>query len=211
METGKSVLTVEEEKAIRQVRDIKAFYAHLLAYVVCMPVIVVINMVTTPEHIWFVYTAIGWGLGVLSHGVAVFELFSLFSADWEKRQIEKRLGRKLERGVIKLRRGAPDGKVGEPAEAGPPSVLAAYRGEGSGQKLFSADAPTPHRRGHDSRATEKAASDCAPVSVSRGNDGPRQTLAGPIHAPHRASGNDNNGSTPRSLKICGLRAKVAFA
>ena len=30
-----------------------------------------------------------------SHGLQVFEVFDLWGTDWEKRQVEKRLGRKL--------------------------------------------------------------------------------------------------------------------
>ena len=34
------------------------------------------------------------GIGLLSHGPAVFEVFNLFGPDWEKNP-EKRLGKKL--------------------------------------------------------------------------------------------------------------------
>ena len=95
MQNNSATISHDEERVIRQVRDIKGFYAHLIAYVICMPIIAISNMLLTPDRYWFIFAAIGWGLGVLSHGVAVFELFSLFSADWEKKQIEKRLGRKL--------------------------------------------------------------------------------------------------------------------
>jgi hypothetical protein len=40
---------------------------------------------------WFLWTALGWGMGVAAHGLAVFEVISFFGVDWEKRQIEKRL------------------------------------------------------------------------------------------------------------------------
>lgn len=46
-------------------------------------------------HYWAVYPTLGWGLGLLLHAVVVFERFSPFGADWEKQQVEKRLGRKL--------------------------------------------------------------------------------------------------------------------
>jgi hypothetical protein len=39
--------------------------------------------------------ALGWGIGVLFHGLRVFERFSPFGADWEKKEVEKRLGRKI--------------------------------------------------------------------------------------------------------------------
>ncbi|ENM5859818.1 2TM domain-containing protein, partial [Vibrio mimicus] len=44
---------------------------------------------------WAWWPALGWGIGVINHGLNAFEVFDLFGAKWEKRQIEKRLGRKL--------------------------------------------------------------------------------------------------------------------
>jgi hypothetical protein len=35
----------------------------------------------------------GWGAGLLAHGLSVFEVFNLFGTDWENRQVEKRLGK----------------------------------------------------------------------------------------------------------------------
>jgi hypothetical protein len=37
----------------------------------------------------------GWGIGLLFHGLRVIERFSPLGADWEKKQVEKRLGRKI--------------------------------------------------------------------------------------------------------------------
>ena len=80
-----------ERDALEFVRDIKGFYTHLAAYVVCIAGMALANYIMTPNHIWFIWSALGWGLGVASHGLVVFEVISLFGPDWEKRQIEKRL------------------------------------------------------------------------------------------------------------------------
>jgi hypothetical protein len=56
---------------------------------------VIINLVSDPDHIWFTWLVLGWGVGVIIHGLPVFNEVDLFSPDWEKQQIEKRLGRKL--------------------------------------------------------------------------------------------------------------------
>ena len=53
----------------------------------------VANLYMGTDYIWFIWPALGWGLGVAAHGLTVFEWFSLFGVDWERRQIEKRLGR----------------------------------------------------------------------------------------------------------------------
>jgi len=85
----------EEQQVIDHVRDIKAFYSHLIKYIVVVAGLLIVNLVLTPGYLWIRWVALGWGIGVLSHGLSVFEVFNFFKPDWEKRQIEKRLGRKL--------------------------------------------------------------------------------------------------------------------
>ena len=88
-------ITHEEELAIRYVKDIKDFYTHLAMYVIIIAGLFIFNYFITPQYWWAFFPMFGWGIGVLGHGLAVFEVFNFFSPEWEKRQIEKRLGRKL--------------------------------------------------------------------------------------------------------------------
>ena len=85
----------EEVQVIEHVKDIKDFYSHLINYIVVISVLFIINYITSPEYIWAWWVALGWGIGVASHGLSIFEVFSFFGANWEKKQIEKRLGKKL--------------------------------------------------------------------------------------------------------------------
>ena len=87
-------MTWEEQRALEYVRDVKGFYSHLIAYLVVMLILFTINYLTSPGYIWAWWTLFGWGIGVASHGLSVFELFSTFDSNREKRQVEKRLGRK---------------------------------------------------------------------------------------------------------------------
>ena len=84
-----------EQQAMEYVRDIKGFYSHAIKYVVVISLLFVINFATDARYIWAWWAMLGWGIGLLSHGLNVFEVFNFFSPSWEKRQIEKRLGRKL--------------------------------------------------------------------------------------------------------------------
>lgn len=84
-------MTAEEEKAILYVRDLKGFYTHLIIYGVVIVALLLLNLLRTPDHLWVVWPAFGWGIGVLFHGLNVFEAFNLFGPKWEKRRIEKRL------------------------------------------------------------------------------------------------------------------------
>lgn len=86
-------LSNEEREAVEYVRDIKGFYSHVAFYVVTIVVLAATNVYMGLDNLWFIWPALGWGLGVVTHGLAVFEILSLFGVDWEKRQIDKRLQR----------------------------------------------------------------------------------------------------------------------
>lgn len=85
-------LKVDEIQAMQYVKGIKEFYSHLLMYVVFTSVFLLGGGYKIDQIYW---PFIGWGLGVLMHGLWSYEVFSWLSPKWEKRLIEKRLGRKL--------------------------------------------------------------------------------------------------------------------
>ena len=84
-------LSAEESEAMEYVRDIKAFYMHLIAYLIAIAGLTVVNLLVSPGYYWVLWSAFGWGMGVLAHGLSVFEVIDLFGKDWEKRQIQKRM------------------------------------------------------------------------------------------------------------------------
>jgi transcriptional regulator with XRE-family HTH domain len=85
----------DEEAALRHVRKIRGFYGHLAQYVVVISGLAIFNFFKSPNHLWVIWPALGWGLGLLFHGMRVFGTMPFMNADWEKRQVEKYLGRKL--------------------------------------------------------------------------------------------------------------------
>lgn len=82
-----------EREALEYVRDIKGFYSHFIIYLISIAAMAGFNFFSG-GYLWFIWPALGWGLGVAAHGLSVFEVFSLFGADWERRQVEKRLERR---------------------------------------------------------------------------------------------------------------------
>ena len=42
------------------------------------------------------YAFAGWGLGLVFHGLHAHEVFDFLSPKWERRMVERRLGRKLD-------------------------------------------------------------------------------------------------------------------
>ncbi len=90
----RSELSKREREAMEYVRDIKSFYNHAIIYILIIGVLAIYNVVSSPQHIWVIWPAFGWGIGLAVHGLSVFEAFNLFGSKWEKRQIQRRLQRK---------------------------------------------------------------------------------------------------------------------
>ena len=88
-------VSADEIAALKHVRRIRGFYGHLAKYVIIVSGLVILNLFTSPKYFWAIWPAMGWGLGVLFHGMSVFGKMPFMNADWEKRQVEKYLGRKL--------------------------------------------------------------------------------------------------------------------
>jgi transcriptional regulator with XRE-family HTH domain len=85
----------DEALALAHVRKVKGFYIHLSQYVIVTAALTVLNLVWTPSYWWFVWPALGWGLGVAAHAASVFDAVPFLNGAWEKRQVEKYLGREL--------------------------------------------------------------------------------------------------------------------
>lgn len=82
----------EEDKyllAKKKVEDIKGFYGNLVSFITVNTVLLVINLCTSPKHLWFYWPLMWWGLGVIIHGIKVFELFPSFGKDWEEKKIRE--------------------------------------------------------------------------------------------------------------------------
>ena len=85
----------EEQQAIEYVEHVKGFYVHSLIFLVVMPALAALNYFISPQAAWFHYVLIPWLLVLVMQAVLTFPVFKLFGPEWEKRQVEKRLGRKL--------------------------------------------------------------------------------------------------------------------
>ncbi len=91
-ELEKADVTAEEKAAINYVKGIKEFYGHLFMYLVFMLAFLVTGKFS---HTQIISVSLVWGAGVIIHGLVAFEIFGSFGTQWEKKQIEKKLGRKL--------------------------------------------------------------------------------------------------------------------
>jgi hypothetical protein len=89
----------EEDKyllAKKKVENIKGFYGNLTSYIFVNILLIAINLWTSPNHLWFYWPLMWWGLGVLFHGLKVFEVLPSFGKDWEERKIKELMEKEKE-------------------------------------------------------------------------------------------------------------------
>ena len=85
----------DEALALAHVRKIKAFYIHLTQFVVIIGALAILNLFISPRYPWVLWAAGGWGIGVVAHGLRVFNKVPFLNGEWERQQVEKYLGREL--------------------------------------------------------------------------------------------------------------------
>ena len=60
------------EKVRLRVKQKVDFYGHLAVYVISMGFLVLTNLLTNPDHIWFIWPMFGWGVAILFHFMGTF-------------------------------------------------------------------------------------------------------------------------------------------
>ena len=58
-------------------------------YVVVNLLLFAINMIASPDGLWFIWPLMGWGVGVAIHALSVFGFGGGLGADWEERKIRE--------------------------------------------------------------------------------------------------------------------------
>lgn len=80
-------------RARKHVESLRAFYLHAASFMFFMPPLVVWN-VYAPQVWWVQWPLIGWGLGLLSHGLSVFASGGgPLGRDWQERKISELMAR----------------------------------------------------------------------------------------------------------------------
>ncbi len=78
-------ITLEEyKKAYREIKKEEArmgFLVHLIVYIFVNTLLIVINLLYSPEDIWFFYPLIGWGIGISMH--------YLFGVRWIEKELKE--------------------------------------------------------------------------------------------------------------------------
>ncbi|MGN7756032.1 2TM domain-containing protein [Chryseobacterium sp. 22532] len=86
METlGYTKETLAYKKAEKRVKELKGFYGNLTSYCLVIPFLIALNLLTSPDHLWFYWPMLGWGIGITAHAVNVFGI----GKEWEEKKIRE--------------------------------------------------------------------------------------------------------------------------
>lgn len=91
-----SVIETQEEfiddkryqKAKEKVETVKGFYGNLIAYCIVIPCLALVNYKTT-SFPWVLFPTLGWGFGLLTHGMEAFGYNPLWGKRWEEKKLRE--------------------------------------------------------------------------------------------------------------------------
>ena len=76
------------QKAKERVENIKGFYGNLIAYCIVIPCLAFLNYKTT-SFPWIIFPVVGWGFGLLTHGMEAFGYHPIWGKRWEERKLRE--------------------------------------------------------------------------------------------------------------------------
>tara|TARA_R110002073_G_scaffold139232_2_gene289280 strand:- start:56463 stop:57797 length:1335 start_codon:yes stop_codon:yes gene_type:complete len=82
---------IEDKRYMRakdKVEKIKGFYSNLMTYIIVIPILAYVNYRTT-SFPWIIFPTLGWGFGVLAHGMEAYGYNPFTSKSWEERKIKE--------------------------------------------------------------------------------------------------------------------------
>jgi DMSO reductase anchor subunit len=89
----------------RRVRRLAEFYRHALVFAVINALLFSFNAWVVYQSDkpmqwyswWAVWPFLGWGIGLLCHGISVAPMWKFLSQDWEDRKVRELMAREVDR------------------------------------------------------------------------------------------------------------------
>ena len=79
------------QRAKKRVKAKMGFYIHLAVYIGVNILLIITNLITSPQYLWFVWPLFGWGIGVFFHGMSIFVFSGRKFKGIKERMIEKEI------------------------------------------------------------------------------------------------------------------------
>ncbi|MEO1714653.1 MAG: 2TM domain-containing protein, partial [Bacteroidota bacterium] len=84
------------EIARKRVKKKKEFYGNFISWSVFSVFLLIFNLIVSPEFLWAFFGIVGWGIGVLFHGLDAFGYLGKHTR-WEEKAIHKEMERMARR------------------------------------------------------------------------------------------------------------------
>ena len=81
------------QRARKRVAAKIGFYIHLTVYIGVNVLLVIVNLLTSPQYLWFIWPVLGWGIGIFFHGMATFIFSGRKFEEIRDRMIEEEIKR----------------------------------------------------------------------------------------------------------------------
>ena len=84
----------EEEKQFQRaqahVRRVRGFYSSVITYILVNLLLLVINLISDPQSLWFYWVTIIWGIVLIFQAFNTFTIKNRFlGEEWEKKKIDE--------------------------------------------------------------------------------------------------------------------------
>lgn len=86
--------TLLEQEARNEVKELKRFYRKIIRFGFLIGLLLVINLIFSPDNLWVVWPALGWLMVIAWKGLKSYVFTTTFGPAWEERQVQQRLQNK---------------------------------------------------------------------------------------------------------------------
>ena len=67
------------------------FRIHVFTFIAVIVLLAIINLLTSPEYLWFIWPMLGWGIGIVVHALTVY--FSSGESSLKERMIQNEMNK----------------------------------------------------------------------------------------------------------------------
>jgi 2TM domain len=85
------------QQARTHVQQLRGLYVHAGVFVVVNLSLLLLNLITNPQSLWFYWPLIGWGIGLIAHAFVVLWSGGILGKEWEERKIRELMDQDVKR------------------------------------------------------------------------------------------------------------------
>jgi hypothetical protein len=85
------------QQARARVQQLRGLYLHAGVFVLVNLCLLLLNLITNAQSLWFYWPLIGWGIGLTAHAFVVLWFGGVLGKEWEERKIREIMERDTKR------------------------------------------------------------------------------------------------------------------